>query len=279
MDVMRCHRACDKCGWTYSWQLVPYFDKVEGQNAVGEKDIIVTTKWRDPDPLPRCPHCLLTKAVAEADAMEAALAAPLFDGVRPAVDAVLNGDSALAAERATEQPLAYAFGGEPGKPPFETHEMRALRGELRQSNERADELRDQWLRCESERVAAVERAEEAEAQRDERAGRVEGIAALMERSATDWYERAAVLEAQRDEARHAKGQMELRWQAAEKECERLRAQVAAKQPDMSDVWGLVLKDQSIKPRFSAIYKPEYLEEAIRACQATHPGVAWCEKCR
>lgn len=38
--------------------------------------------------------------------------------------------------------------------------------------------------------------------------------------------RLQALQAERDEARHAKGQMELRWQAAEKECAALRAEVA-----------------------------------------------------
>lgn len=216
--------------------------------------------------------------------------------------------------------IAYAFGGEPGKRPFETHEMRALRdladklrgklfaageveiklrGELRQANERADELRDRWLQCERERIAAVEALEkahrrnaahdglgarlmqercEAIKERDEwrglsllgrRGGLLEKAEkerdearharAQAEQALADIQAGYRSLLAERDSAiegeRHAKAQMEIRWQAAEKECERLRAQLAAKQIGFP------------------------FEEAIRACQATHPGVAWCEKCR
>ena len=86
---------------------------------------------------------------------------------------------------------------------------------------RADLMRDRWLQAESERVAAVERAEAAEVE-------ISSLRAV-------W----AVLRENRDEARaqlvascesleaqrSAKAQAELRWQAAEKECAELRARL------------------------------------------------------
>jgi hypothetical protein len=209
----------------------------------------------------------LGQAVSEADAMEAALAAPLFDGVRAQVDAVLNGDASRQVA------LREYFAAQ-----INEDRKRAIkeRDEANQAREQAEQaLADiqtgyRKLLADGRECMPMMRRMDGMSElttRDSLAAYYQKIAAEMTsvdeimggRPQAALKREIEVLRAigqrlmeERDEARHARGQMELRWQAAEKECALLR--------------------KSLK-------EMKAFEAAIRACQATHPGEAWCEKCR
>ena len=93
-------------------------------------------KW-----IPYSKQSELASAVAQANAMEDALAAPLFDGVRAGMDAVLDGD--------------------------DVEELRKQAQQWEEQRKRADALHVLWQQAEHQRFAAIQRAERAEAERDE----------------------------------------------------------------------------------------------------------------